>query len=216
MEDRSARDAQLAAELEPDIGVEQIASVYAEALLGAAEHAGQTEPLLEEFDALLEQMIDRFPPLGEILASARISHPEKVGILDRVLAGRVSALLLDFLKVLSRHGRLDCLRAVHRRLHAAYDHLRGRMRVRLATAQPISDELARRIAERLQGVVPGEPVMERVVDPDLIGGAVLRVGDTIYDGSVATQLENLQQQIMDRSAHEIQSRRNRFRDPGRD
>ena len=49
------------------------------------------------------------------------------------------------------------------------------------------------------------------VDPDLIGGIVLRVGDTVYDGSVATQLEQLREQMIDRSVHEIQSRRDRFR-----
>ena len=45
----------------------------------------------------------------------------------------------------------------------------------------------------------------------LIGGAVLRVGDMIYDGSIANQLQNLRRKVSDRSAHEIQSRRNRFR-----
>ena len=46
--------------------------------------------------------------------------------------------------------------------------------------------------------------------PSLIGGVVLRVGDTVYDGSVARQLEQVREQMIDRSVHEIQSRRNRF------
>ncbi len=58
-----------------------------------------------------------------------------------------------------------------------------------------------------------EPLLTRVVDPELIGGAVLRVGDTVHDGSIANQLEKLRQQMIDRSVHEIQSRRDRFRDP---
>ncbi len=50
----------------------------------------------------------------------------------------------------------------------------------------------------------------------LIGGAVLRIGDTVYDGSVANQLQNLREKMVERSAHEIQSRRDRFRNPARD
>ena len=62
----------------------------------------------------------------------------------------------------------------------------------------------------------GEPIIQWVTDPDLIGGAVLRVGDTVYDGSVAGQLEQLRQQILERSVHEIQSRRDRFSNSTRD
>ena len=51
---------------------------------------------------------------------------------------------------------------------------------------------------------------------DPIGYAVVRVGDMIYDGSIANQLEKLRQQMIDRSVHEIQSRRDRFRPPARD
>jgi F-type H+-transporting ATPase subunit delta len=142
-----------------------------------------------------------------------ISHDEIAGVLDRVLGGRASPLLLNFLKVLSRHRRLDCLRQIHRRLHALYDVLQNRVRVRLTTAAPLSTELASRIRIALRGKLEGEPVLELAVDPKLIGGAVLRLGDTVYDSSIANQLQILRQQMMDRSAHEIQSRRNRFRNP---
>jgi F-type H+-transporting ATPase subunit delta len=83
----------------------------------------------------------------------------------------------------------------------------------LTTAAPLSTELASRIRIALRGKLEGEPVLELQSDPKLIGGAVLRLGDTVYDGSIANQLQILRQQMMDRSAHEIQSRRNRFRNP---
>ncbi len=65
-------------------------------------------------------------------------------------------------------------------------------------------------------MLEGEPVLDERVDPGVIGGIVVRIGDTVYDGSIANQLENLRQQIIDRSAHEIQSRRDRFRSPAGD
>lgn len=212
-QDKSSRDAQTAAELQADVGVEHVASVYAKALLGAAGKIGQLDAVLAEFDALVGEVLDKFPRFEAILASWLVSHEETSGVLDRVLGGRVSPTLLDFLKVVSRHGRLDCLRAIHRMAHALRDEMAGRIPVELITAAPVDGAVLARLTEQLRGLVDGEPVVRQTVDADLIGGAVVRVGDTVYDGSILTQLELLRQQMIDRSVHEIQSRRDRFRNP---
>jgi F-type H+-transporting ATPase subunit delta len=211
--DITARDARTAAEMEADVGAERIADIYAAALLGAAEKAGTTDAVMAEFDALMREVLAAFPRFEAVLSSALVSHEEKLALLDRVFAGKLSPLLLTFLKVVSRHGRLDCLWAVHRQAHVLFDRLRGRVRVRLVTAAPVDDAAAGRIAEKIRAMVGGEPLMEREVDPALIGGAVVHVGDTVYDGSIANQLLMVRQEMIDRSAHEIQSRRDRFRYP---
>lgn len=210
----SPQDAQAAtAQVRADVGVEHVATVYAGAILAAAQNTGQAEALLEELDALVADVLDRFPVLERILGSALVSHEETSEVLDRVFGGVVSPLLLHSLKVVSRHGRLDCLRAIHRRLHELLDESQGRIPVLLSTARPVDDALAARVTKNLQKLLGGQPVLKRTVDPGLIGGAVVRVGDTIYDGSIATQLEHARQQMIDRSVHEIQSRRDRFRYP---
>ena len=143
-----------------------------------------------------------------------ISHEEIAGVLDRVLGGRASPLLLNFLKVLSRHRPPGlfaadspppaCLvRRTSEPRQSAIDHGRARS----------AAELASRIRIALRGKLEGEPVLDLAVDPKLIGGVVLRLGDTIYDGSIANQLQIIRQQMMDRSVHEIQSRRDRFSNP---
>jgi F-type H+-transporting ATPase subunit delta len=211
-----ARDAQVAARFNADVGVERIADVYAKALLRAAGQAGQTQAVLDELDALVAEVLRRFPKLETVLGSALVSHEEKLGILDRVFAGRLGPLLLNFLKVVSRHGRLDCLRAIHRRAHVLNEQMQGRVRVRLTTATPVDDAAAAQICQSLGAMLGGDAILERVVDPELIGGALLRVGDTIYDASIANQLQVIRQQMIDRSVHEIQSRRDRFRNSARD
>ena len=212
-EDSLGQDARLAAEIDADVGVEHVAGVYAEALLDSAEKSGQTEAVLEEFDSLLADVFAVFPKLEEILASGLISHEEKAGVLDRTLGTQASQLFVNFLKVVSRHGRLDCLRAIHRQAHEYYDRMRRRIRVTVSTAAPVDSQLAESIVESLRTVLDGEPVLDRVVDEDLIGGIVVRVGDTVYDASIAAQLKKVRQKMIDRSAHEIQSRRDRFRYP---
>jgi F-type H+-transporting ATPase subunit delta len=209
--DITAEHARTAARIAADVSVEHIADVYAQAFLEAAENAKKTPDLLAEFDSLISDVLDQNPKFDAVITSTMISHDEIAAVLDRVLGGRAAPIMLNFLKVVSRHGRLDCLRAIHRRVHALYDILQKRVRVRLTTATPLGAELAGRIRIALRGKLEGEPVLELATDPELIGGAVLRLGDTVYDGSIANQLQIIRQQMMDRSAHEIQSRRNRFR-----
>lgn len=211
--DITAEHARTAAQIEADVGVEHIADVYAKALLDTTERAGSTAVVLEEFDAVVAEVLNQYPKLEAVLASVLVSPEEKSALIDSVLKSHVSATFVNFLKVVARHGRLDCLRAIHCAMHAMYDKLRNRIPVQLTTATPLSAESAAHIADSIRAKLGGEPIFQQVTDPSLIGGAVLRIGDTVYDGSIANQLNILRQQMLDRSAHEIQSRRDRFRNP---
>ena len=209
--DITAEHARAAAQIEADVGVEHIADVYAQGLLDATERAGQTAAILDEFDALMADVLDKFPRLETVLASSLVSSEEKSGIIDRVFGSRLSPMLTHFLKVTARHERLDCLRAIHSRMHDLYDKLRNRVPVRLTTATPASAAMIANIMNDLRAKLGSEPILEQTVDASLIGGAILRIGDVVYDGSVANQLKNLREKMSDRSTHEIQSGRDRFR-----
>jgi F-type H+-transporting ATPase subunit delta len=209
--DINARDAQNAARLSPDVGQEKVGEIYASALVGAAEVSGQTVAVLDELDAIVDEVFAQFPKLEMVLGSLLVSHEEKVSLLDRVFAPQISRLLLNFLKVVSRHGRLDCLRAIRQQARRLYEELQGNVRVRVTTATAVDTKQIEQIATSLGVSLGKRPILENIVDPALIGGAVLRIGDTVYDGSVAHQLQSIRQQMIDRSVHEIQSRRDRFR-----
>ena len=196
-----------------DTSAQQLAGVYAKALLGATEAAGQTEAVVEELNSLVTDVLDQLPMLDSVLSSGMVSHEDKVGMIDRSLGGRASPLLINFLKVLSTRGRLGILRNIRMAVRAQLDEMRGRVRVQVLTAQPIDDALAGRITDTVRAMLRAEPILERHTDENLIGGVVLRVGDTVYDASVSTQLEQMRTQMINRSIHEIQSRRDRFGSP---
>jgi F-type H+-transporting ATPase subunit delta len=116
--------------------------------------------------------------------------------------------------VLANHGRLDCLRPIQRAARKLYDEQHGRVPVEVRSAAELSPALAGRISQALKGLTGREPQLHTAVDPSLIGGLVVRVGDTVYDASVSAQLAHMRDQMIHRSIHEIQSRRDRFRNPG--
>jgi F-type H+-transporting ATPase subunit delta len=194
-----------------DVRAQQIAGSYAKAYLNAAQKAGQLDAQVAEFEEFVRDVLNGFPEFDRLLASSLVKHEERLAMLERVFAGRASDLLLDFLKVLSGHDRLNLLREIYRQLRAQYNVLRGRVQVRVSTATPLEPADAEELLPALRTLFKGEPEVEAVVDPALIGGVVLRIGDTVYDGSVARQLEQLREHMINRSVHEIQSRRNSFR-----
>lgn len=190
-----------------DVERQQIAAVYAKAFFGAAEEAGKTDALAAEFDSLFDEVLDRYPEFERLLGSPFISHEEKEGILDRTLGAQASADLLTFLKVLSMHGRLDCLRAIRPALGKLYRQSRGRVDVTLTTPGAVDAGLLGEIRGTLRKMLGAEPELAVVVDPALLGGAVVRVGDTVYDGSVASRLQRMRTQMIARTVEQIESLR---------
>ncbi len=190
---------------------EQIAAVYAKAFVGAGQAAGQLADRMVELDHLVEEILVRQPRFERLLSSALIAQKDKLGMLDRVLGGRLSPGVVDFCKVLCEHGRLELLRPIHRQARALHDALRGMKLVRVSTATPLDAALLEKLMPMLRTLSGGEPVIEHRIDPALIGGIVLRIGDTVYDGSVARRLEQMREKMIERTVHEIQSRRDSFR-----
>lgn len=203
-----------------DVGVEKIAGVYAEAFLEAvvracdsAEVATQVEPFVEELEQIVSDVLNVYPQYEQLLDSALITEEEKCDLLDRTFRSSASSMVLKFLKVLARHDRLGCFRAVAKEVRVLYEKSLGRVRVTVTTSVPLVNDLVQRLCDGIAPLAGGTPILETVVDPELIGGIVVRVGDTVYDASIVTQLKNLREQLVLRSTHEIQGRRDRFRNP---
>ena len=193
-----------------DPGRQQIGTVYAKAILGAAEKQGLTDEVLEELQSLIEDVLDKLPQLREALQSPRLDAEQKIALLDRAFGGRMQPLLLTSLKVLARHGRLDCLRAILSEAHKLYNEIRGRIEVRVRTATPISAALREQITQRLTAMLGKQVVLRTEVDADMLGGITVRVGDTVLDGSVAAQLAQMRQAAVEKTAARFREQLTRF------
>jgi F-type H+-transporting ATPase subunit delta len=189
---------------------QRIGAIYAKALLAATERAGTSRPVVEELASLLRDVLDRFPALETALASPRIAKEKKIASLDRVFDERMSPELLTFLKVVAERGRLDCLRAIEREARRQFNEAEGRVEVRLTTAEPVNGDLEGQISRSLARALGGELDLEQTVDPRLIGGMLVRVGDMVYDASVANGLARLRRQALSKARENIQGELRRF------
>ena len=193
-----------------DVTEERIARVYALAFMEVAAKSPDATALVDEVTSLVEDVLNRSPQLDETFRSALVSPEQKERLLDRMLSGRASAPVLNFLKVLARHGRLAILRPIARLLKRLDAERRGLTDVEVRVATPIDDALRAEIHNRLRKTMGGEPVLHVFVDPSLIAGMVIRVGDRVYDGSVNTQLEYTRRAMIDRVTETIETQPERF------
>ncbi len=193
-----------------DTNRERLGKIYAKGLLGAAESQRQTKHVLEELDSLLDDVFEELPDLEQILASPRISVDEKNGMLEKAFGGRMTPLFLNFLKVTARHDRLDCLRHIRAATRKLYNDMTGRVEVTVETADAISQEVASQIEQRLTAALGRQVELCCSVNPDLLGGLVVRVGDTVYDGSLSRRLEKMRGDTLDQTARLIRDSLQRF------
>ena len=193
-----------------DPGQEQIGTVYAKALVAAAEKAGQSDQVVEEVEEIVSEVFSKLPKVAAALTSPRLAHEEKVSMLDKAFGGKVSTTTLNFLKVLSRHGRMGSIRATVRSARKLLNESRNRVEVEVRTAAPISNPLREAISNRLAAILGTEVVLNTKVDPELLGGLVVRVGDTLFDGSLSSKLLSIRSQAIDRTAARFRDSLNKF------
>ena len=196
-----------------DIGAQRLARVYAQAILDAAEKAGCRNEVLDELRSLATEVLPKVPAAAGVFASPRVSIEEKGAMIDKICAGHVLPTTLHSLHVLARHDRLGMLAAVAAAASQLAEERDGLKRAEFTTAVPLD------AAEREQVVADTAKALGLrlaptfTVNPDVLGGLVVRVEDTVYDHSVATSLNRLGDSLKQRSIHEIQYRRDRLGTP---
>jgi F-type H+-transporting ATPase subunit delta len=193
-----------------DTGLQYLGTVYAKALIGAMEKVGKTEEVLEELGAFIAEGLDPFPRFDATMCSPRGPQESKERALERAFRGKLSPQLLDFLKVLARRGRFDAIRAVHQAARKILNDLRGRVEVHLTTAEPIDSATREMILGKLRSSLKTEIDLKTHLDPKLLGGLLIRVGDTVYDGSLANQLARLRNELVATATQRMRVEAERF------
>nr|PZN42818.1 MAG: F0F1 ATP synthase subunit delta [Bacillota bacterium] len=172
-----------------------VARRYARALFDLARERGQVEEVGREVEQVVEAM-RASRELRGLWEHQEVSPRLKCALLEQHFKGKVSDLVLHFLFLLVAKRREVWLPRILREYVALADEALGRVEVEVRSAVPLPDEVLDRLAERLRQRLGKEVRFVRRVDPSLLGGLVVRVGDVLMDGSVRTQLRRMQQRLV--------------------
>lgn len=189
-----------------------VAKVYAVAYLDAAGATGATAAA-EELSSFVDDVLATQPQFDQLLRGASLSRDDKLKLIDRVVSSRSTPMFANFLRVLANHERLSLLPSIRYVVNQELEKRSGQRRVRVTSGAPLNDQSLDAIRASLRTSLQCEPILETQVDPSLIGGLVIRVGDTVYDGSLKTQIKQLRARLRERCLNEIQRGRDRFSHP---
>lgn len=193
-----------------DIAVERVARVYAQAILEAADKKSCREEVIGELETFVRDVLPQVPRAVEIFDSPKVPVEQKQAVIDRIAAGRMQPTTVHALQVLARHGRLGIVAQVATAARALADQLAGLQRAWFTTAAPLSQDEQQQLVGEVERAVGLRLAPAFSVNPELIGGLVVKIGDTVYDQSIATGLAKLGGNLHRRTIHEIQYGRDRL------
>lgn len=178
------------------MSVETIARRYAVALADVVAKSGETQTVKDEMQAW-ESLISSNQDLQTAFRNPAISQADKEKVLNNLI-GRTkpSKTTANFLRVLLRNGRLNEIREINEKFAAVLEERSGTVTANITSARELSDAQKNEVLLNLELLTGKRMNLEFKTDESLIGGIVTRIGSTVYDGSVKTQLQELKQQLV--------------------
>jgi F-type H+-transporting ATPase subunit delta len=172
-----------------------IARNYAEALLTLAQKANDIEGWGRMLDALASAMKSDLT-LRTFLESPKVDAKAKSAIVGKALAGQYPASFVHFLQAVIKRGRQMVLPAIAIEYATLVDTAVGRVHASVTLAREVDEAERARISAALSKALGKTVVPHVLVDPAIIGGVIVRVGDRVRDGSVKRRLALLRQRMV--------------------
>ena len=165
---------------------------YARAVFDLAVSRGEIDKWLEGLRSIRD--VVRQSALSVFLVSPKIPFQRKKEMLQKALKD-LDPLQVNLVLLLAQRGRLDEVDRLIQDFVALANEHRGIAVAKVTTAVPLDEQEAASVSERLSGLTGRKIVLRRAVDPNIIGGIVVRVGDKLIDGSIAGRLAALRDKL---------------------
>jgi F-type H+-transporting ATPase subunit delta len=178
------------------MSVETIARRYGTALADVVLKTGETQSVSSELKGW-EEMLASSSDLRSALANPAIAHLDKAKVLESLIA-KTNPLktTANFLRVLQRNSRLTELSEINKKFAAILEERSGHVAAEVTSARELSADQKGELKSNLEKLTGKQVQLNFGIDENIIGGVVTRIGSTVYDGSVRTQLENLKEQLV--------------------
>jgi F-type H+-transporting ATPase subunit delta len=174
-----------------------LAGVYAEALLGLAPSDDEAEEIAAELRGIAA-LLDEVEGFHDLLTTSMLSKDERQRLVGRLFTGRCDERIEWLLGVMARNDRLALVRAAARSLREHLDAREGKVEVAVATATELDESVRSALATALGEVLGAKALLTTRVKADLLGGAVVRIGDRVFDASIAAELKRLRAALLEK------------------
>lgn len=174
-----------------------VATRYAKSLIDLAEEQNSLEQVKTDMD-FFYRTLKANPQLQAVLRNPIVAHDKKIKILDGLFGGKVSKATISFFKIMINKSRGQILYPTAQEFVNQYDIKKHIVMASVTSASPLSEENKAQIIAELKKSVDGNIELQTKVDPSLIGGFVLKVGDMQIDTSLSTSLARLKHDFAQR------------------
>lgn len=178
------------------MAVATVAARYAKSLLDLAQEKGLTETMYKDMQ-FFKKTVEQSRPLLLMLKNPIVRAEKKNAIIKAVFAKRVNPVTMAFFEIIAKKNREPIMDAIANEFINQYDRLKGVERATIITTVPLTEALRKKFSAMVMKTTGGKVVeLDEKIDPKLIGGYVLRVGDQQIDGSIRSQLNDLRLQFL--------------------
>jgi len=169
---------------------ELVSKTYSEAIFEVALEEGRLNELQKEFDFVVASFT-AYPEFYEIIKTPKISITEKKTVIQETFGGSISQTLLNFLKIVIDKKRGADILDIKRAFDARVDEQNGVVKATVESVIPLTDDQLDALSLSLKRLTGKEVQLSTLINPELLGGLVIKVGDRIIDGSVKFKLEGM-------------------------
>ena len=167
---------------------------YAAAMYSIAEAEGELEPVEEQVYAFAK-MAEKRAKVREALIDPELPNENKRNLIREVLGERANPVAVNLLGMLVEQGRARDIGRIAESFAEVAAERRQQVLAEVRSAVALTDAQKRRLAEALSSATDRKVEVKVIVDPDLVGGVVARVGDVIFDGSIRSRLDAAKQHL---------------------
>ena len=174
--------------------IDIIANRYAEALFELSEEENITKEIYNELNNVVD-ILKNNKDLDNVLKSPLVAKSEKVQLIETLFNTKINNNLKNFLKILVEKGRISSLKSIKLTFKELLNDKHNIIEGTVISAIALTNEKVKELEEKLSKKYNKNVTLENKVDESILGGVLVRLGNTQIDGSVKTRLDNIKDQL---------------------
>ncbi|EAR13551.1 ATP synthase subunit D [Polaribacter irgensii 23-P] len=167
---------------------------YAKAILNLAKDE-KSEIAVNDDMSLISATIEENRDLAVMLKSPIVKASDKINVLNALFEGKVNNVTLGLFHLLRENKRIAMLNSIAKKYTLIFDHLMHMQVAMVTTAVALTEEVEKLVLEKIISLTGKKANIENVVNPAILGGFILRVGDVQYDASISNHLNELRREF---------------------